>query len=55
MMLNLIADVLASFERDALGEAVATIGIVTIIKHTIAFPTSFFGSEGLVSLTRKKC
>ena len=37
MMLNLIADVLAGFERDALGEAVATIDIIAIIKHTIAF------------------
>ena len=45
MMVNLIADVLAGFERDALGEAVATIGIVAVIKHTIASPTSFFGSE----------
>ena len=42
MVMELIADVLAFLERDALGEGVSSIGIVAIIEHTISAPTSFF-------------
>lgn len=42
MVMDLIADVLAFLERDALGEGMASILIVAVIEHAIDAPTSFF-------------
>ena len=39
--MNLIADVLALLECDALGEAMAAIGIIAVIQHAIGSPASF--------------
>lgn len=41
VVMDLIADVLAFLERNALGEGVSSIGIVAVIKYAICSPTSF--------------